>query len=436
MLQNLSQFLSKWIWQTPLEELSWARAFLIRNLRIIHLSLNEFHKDNCSLHASALTFYTLLSIVPMLALAFGVAKGFGLDEVLEKEILSHVHGQETVILKSISFARQILENTKGGLIAGIGVISLFWTIIKVLTYIELSSNQIWGVPEGRPWTRRISDYLAISLICPILFIVANGATLLVSTELEILSEMLGFWNLPLLVVLGILPYCAIWTLLTFLYLCMPNTKVQFSAAVLAAIVAGSLYQIFQWVIIDFQIGIAHYGSIYGSFAALPLFLIWLQASWLIVLLGSELSFTYQNIGSLEYEQSSEGMSFSQRKLFALRITQLLVKNFSEGKKPMTLRDIQGTVQLPPRPLKKILCELIDCGILFDNTSKDDAEIRYFPARDIHALTFYNIIHALEQYENNPTLHDDSEGMQKISASLESYDETLKNSPINHKVKNL
>ncbi|MFT4552562.1 MAG: membrane protein [Chlamydiales bacterium] len=436
MLQNLTHFLTKWIWQTPLEELSWIRAFLIRNLRIIHLSLNEFHKDDCSLHASALTYYTLLSIVPMLALAFGVAKGFGLDGILENEILSHVHGQETVILKSITFARQILENTQGGLIAGIGVISLFWTIIKVLTYIEISSNKIWGVAEGRGWARRISDYLSISLICPILFIVANGATLLVSSELEVISEMLGYWNLPLLVILAILPYCAIWALLTFLYLCMPNTKVQFSAALLAAIVAGSLYQIFQWVIIDFQIGIAHYGSIYGSFAALPLFLIWLQASWLIVLLGSELSFTYQNIGSLENEHSSEGMSFAQKKLFALNITQLLVQNLSDGKKPLTLRDIQETVQIPPRTLKKILSELIDCGILFDTASKDDAVIRYFPARDIHSLTFYNIIHALEQYENNPSLFDDSARIQKISASLETYDETLKNSPINHKVKNL
>jgi membrane protein len=263
--------------------------------KIIKLSIFAFQKDKCSLYASALTFYTLLSIVPMLALAFGFAKGFGLNDLLEKEILETLHGQETVITKSIAFAQNLLENTRGGLVAGVGVLTLFGTIIQVLTHVENASNHIWHVATGRDFVRKVSDFLSISLICPILFIVANGASLLVASEVEIISDTLGSWNLPFLLILKLLPHAAIWILLTFLYLCMPNTKVNISSALLAALVSGCLYQIFQWTVIKFEFGIAHYGSIYGSFAALPLFLIWLQTSWLIVLFGSELSYHFQNV---------------------------------------------------------------------------------------------------------------------------------------------
>ena len=290
---KITNFIKTDIWRIRVRNLPRRKSFFIKQLRILLLAIRGFHGDKCPLQASALTFYSILSVVPVVAMAFGVAKGFGFQKLLEKQLLEKFPGQEEVMMQVVNFALSLLENTKGGMIAGIGVAVLLWTVIKVLSNIERSFNTIWEIKKSRTFGRKFSDYLSIMLISPILVIMSSSVTVFITTQVTLITEkiaLLGIFSSLIFFILKLLPYCLVWILFTFIYILMPNTKVNFSSGFIAGVFAGTIFQLAQWAYIYFQVGVAKYNAIYGSFAALPLFLVWLQLSWLIVLLGAEISF--------------------------------------------------------------------------------------------------------------------------------------------------
>ncbi len=188
MLSRITHFIRTEIWRTRLKDHSRPKSFLIKQIRVLALAVRGYQEDSCKFRASALTFYSLLSIVPVVAMMFGVAKGFGLEKKVEAEILQRFKGQEKVVVEIVGFANSLLENAKGGFIAGIGVAILFWTIVKVLGNIENSFNEIWGVKKGRGIGRKFSDYLSIMLLCPILLVMAGSATVVVSSQILIIMQ--------------------------------------------------------------------------------------------------------------------------------------------------------------------------------------------------------------------------------------------------------
>ncbi|MDY6973367.1 MAG: YihY/virulence factor BrkB family protein, partial [Thermodesulfobacteriota bacterium] len=301
-ISKLINFITTDIWRINLKDLPRKKSFLVRQIRTMLLAMRGFYEDKCLLSASSLTFYSLLSIVPVLAMAFGIAKGFGFETLLEKELIEKLPGQETILLKVVDFSKRLLENTQGGMIAGIGVIVLLWTVIKLLGHIESSFNEIWGVRRSRPFVRKMSDYLSVMLIGPIFVVVSSSATLFITTQINRIAEntaLLSMLNPLIVLMLKMLPYCLIGILLTIIYILMPNTRVKVKSGLVAGIIAGAVFVSVQWGYINFQIVIAKYNAIYGSFAAIPLFLIWLQLSWLIVLFGAEISFAIQDVGTYE-----------------------------------------------------------------------------------------------------------------------------------------
>ncbi|MBW1797871.1 MAG: YihY/virulence factor BrkB family protein, partial [Deltaproteobacteria bacterium] len=183
-IRSIIDFLTHGVWRVRLGTLPRNKSFLLKQLRIIILAFRGFAEDKCYLRASALTFYTLLSVVPAAALAFGVAKGFGLQKLLEKELMDKLKGQEEVVNQIINFANSMLDETRGGLIAGIGVVLLFWLIIKLLGNIEESFNDIWGIKQARTYGRKLSDYLSVMLICPVLLILSGSITVFITTQIE------------------------------------------------------------------------------------------------------------------------------------------------------------------------------------------------------------------------------------------------------------
>ncbi len=164
------------------------KYFLIKQLRILLLATRGFGQDQCPLRASALTFYSILSIVPVVAMAFGIAKGFGFQEILENQLMEKFSGQEDVMIRVVDFAHSLLENTKGGMIVGIGIIVLLWTVIKLLAHIEGSFNDIWEVKKSRSYGRKFSDYLSIMLISPLLIIMSSSATVFITTKIALITE--------------------------------------------------------------------------------------------------------------------------------------------------------------------------------------------------------------------------------------------------------
>lgn len=438
-IKNLTQFINTDIWRIRAGKLPRSQSFLINQLRIFLLAFHGFNEDKCQLRASALTFYSLLSIVPVLAMAFGIAKGFGLDKMLETQILAKMPGQEEVVGQIIGYANIFLENTKGGIIAGVGVALLFWTVIKVLGNIEDCFNEIWGVQKERTLARKFSDYLSIMLICPILLVASSSLTVLVTSQVTFVLSKLSFLGpvaAVILYALKILPYCVMWVLFTFIYIFMPNIKVNFRSGLLGGIIAGTIYQVVQWGYITFQVGVSNYGAVYGSFAALPLFLVWLQISWLIVLFGAEISFAEQNVDTYEFEPDSLRASASFKKMVALSVAHLCVRKFDRGQAPLTASEISHELEIPIRLLQLVLFELTESGVLCEVRPEDGKSSAYQPARDIEDLTIQTVSDLMDKkgVDNIPLA--ETQEVNVIRQSLETMNQIFTNSPANRALKDI
>ncbi|MHC4691410.1 MAG: YihY/virulence factor BrkB family protein [Planctomycetota bacterium] len=433
MLTKVKDILKTDIWRISLKSYPRPKSFLIRQLRTIALAVRGFDEDKCKFRASALTFYTLLSIVPIFAMMFGIAKGFGIQRRVEVQLMEKMKGQEEVVKQIIDFANSFLENTKGGIIAGVGIIFLFWTIIKVLSNIENSFNEIWGIKKPRSIGRKFSDYLSVMLVCPILLVVASSMTVVISSQVRLIIEKISFIQSigPLIFALmKLLPYCTIWIAFTFVFIFMPNTKVSIKSGLLAGIVAGTMFQIVQWAYINFQIGAAKYGAIYGSFAALPLFLLWLQVSWLIILFGAEVSFAHQNVETYEFEPDCLSISHSHKRLLSLLITHLIVKNFCKGEKPLDSTRISHALDIPVRLVREIIFELVESAVISEVRQEQDREAAYQPARDVESLTIKFVVEALEQCGDSNLPINKSVESDRLSGSLQNFSQTIEKSQAN------
>jgi membrane protein len=372
-------------------------------------------------------------------MAFGIAKGFGFEKMLERQLVEKLPGNEEITSKIIEFSHALLENTRGGLLAGMGVVLLLWAVLKVLGNIEESFNEIWGVREHRSMGRKISDYLSIMFVSPVLVIVSSSVTVTIATNIRTITEkvsLLGVISPLIFFALKVLPYLFAWVLLTFVYIVMPNTKVRFSSAAFAGIIAGTIYGVVQWFYINFQIGAAKYNAIYGSFAALPLFLIWLQVSWLVILLGAEISFAHQNVDTYEFEPESLQTSTSLKRLLSLGVAHIVIDDFAKGKKPPTASQISARLEMPIRLTRLIIHELVSSGIFSSIRTEDDKESAYQPARDIGLLTVQTILRALDKQGNENVMFLRTDEMEKISDILKEFERTLSSSPVNCLVKDI
>ena len=358
------------IWHTPLSELSRRKTFLIKQMRIFFLAARGFSNDKVQLRASALTFYSLLSIIPVAAIAFAIAKGFGLDQNLEELITKEFQSHQEVLNWLLTNARNAIQQTKGGPIAGVGIVVLFWSVMSLLEHIESSFNHIWQISSARPWYRKFTDYLTIMLIAPVFIILSSSITVFVGTQLNdfmLEAPILEFFKPIVSFLIRFVPFVLSWITLTILFIVMPNAKVKFVPAMVSGIIAGTILQVVQWLYIDLQFGISKLSAIYGSFAAIPLFIIWLQSSWTIVLLGAELSFANQNVSRYEFESEALHISHYQKRALVLMIMNMIIRNFIVGEKPISAEKISKTLKIPVRLARDILQDLTNVDLLSDNS---------------------------------------------------------------------
>lgn len=323
-------YLEQDIWRIHLSELPYFRSLYIRLLRIIMIVIRGVSRGKLSQRSSSLTYYSLLAIVPFLAIVFGIAKGFGGERYLQDFILGNLGIQEETMAQIIDFANRLLDKTRGDLLAGVAIILLIWTVIIVLNTVERTFNNIWQIYKRRSFIRKFTDYLALILLSPALIILSSSVTVYISTQLGVLSHkmtLVEYVSPMVIFLLKLIPYVLIWILLTFVYMIFPNTKVRIRSALLAGIVAGTIYQVVQWYYIRFQTGVSNYNAIYGSFAAIPLFLIWLNLSWRIILLGAEISFADQNVDSYDFEENSLRLSHAHKRLLAIMIMHRIIMQF-------------------------------------------------------------------------------------------------------------
>ncbi|MFO7864113.1 MAG: YihY/virulence factor BrkB family protein [Salinivirgaceae bacterium] len=429
-LQQAIDFVRTDVWRLNLNTLPRYLRGLVFPLRIILIAIRGFREDKISIRASALTYFSMLSVVPIVAMGFGIAKGFGLEQMLEEKLMQSLSGQQEVIDYIISFANSFLESTQGGLIAGIGILILLWTVLKVFMNIEESFNAIWQVHKARTWPRKISDYLTMMLIAPILLIMSTSANVFITTQITQITEevaLLGFISPLIFFFIKLIPYVLFWLVLTVIYMVMPNTKVDFKSALVAGIIAGTIFVFVQWAYIHFQVGVSRYNAIYGSFAALPLFLIWLQISWVIVLLGAEISFSVQNVEKYEFDPDIQNLNLYSRKVLTLMIVRLVVRRFVKGELPLTSKEISKELEIPIRLVRDTIHVLVDSHVFSEVTTPHDKEKAYQPARDVNMLTVSYILHVIEHHGADKILAVASKEKVQIENILDKFDQLMKES---------
>ncbi len=430
--------LNELIWRSPVKGIPKWESFLYKQLRILVLAGRGFNADKVQLRASALTFYSMLSLVPVIAIAFAIAKGFGLDENLKQSIVDNSQFQSEVTDWLLTNASTALEKTRGGYIAGIGIIVLFWSVLSLLENIENSFNHIWQVRVGRPWYRKFTDYFTFLLIAPIFMILSSSVTVFISTELtDFMSKapILGYFKPLITFLIKFAPYILFWISMTILFIVMPNTKVKFTPALISGIIAGTILHLLQWMYFELQFGITKLNAIYGSFAAVPLFIIWMQSSWIIVLIGAELTYANQNINRFEQEFQSIKISYFQKRALILLILQRIIRNFVIGEKPFSAEEISVGLGIPVRLARDILQDLANVDLV-SVIQEEGAEQRFQPALDINQLTISFVFSRMDRKGASQITITRNEDYEKVTSILDKFDRLVAKSGSNVLIRDL
>jgi membrane protein len=431
------QDLKKEIWRTDLEGLSRLKANWIRFLRVVILISQGFTKRQIQQGASGLTYYSLLGLVPILAMLIGIARGFGLEEALKNWLSRQFVEQKIVIDRIFQFADSSLKTAHQGVIAGIGILLLLWAGIKIFMYIEANLNTIWEVKGERSFARRFTDYLAMILLCPLIILLSSGMTVYLSATVAAFTEggfleHVGAYLIPLL---NLIPFLLTCLLFTFLYIFLPNTHVRFLPALWAGIIAGCMYQIVQWAYLYFQIGVTSYNAIYGTFAALPLLLIWIHLSWVIILMGAKISFALQNVNAFDFLSEDVLLSHRFRMILALRISHYSIKNFLNEQPSPSAIEISNKLSIPLPLTGHLLYQLVDAGVLSEVKREKDEEVGFQPARNLDKLSIKSIIDMINARGEEIQLPSSPE-IELILKSLEKFDQAVERSDGNILLKDI
>jgi membrane protein len=311
--------------------------------------------------------------------------------------------------------------------------------MSLLNHIESSFNHIWRIKSSRLWHRKFTDYLTIMIIAPVFIILSSSITIFVSTNLaDYMSEapILEFFKPIVGFLVRFAPFFITWLTLTILFIVMPNAKVNFVPALISGIVAGTILQVMQWLYIDLQYGITKLSAIYGSFAAVPLFIIWLQSSWIIVLLGAELSFANQNVSRYAYESEALLISNYQKRALVLMILQMIIRNFSVGEKPISAEQIGTTLKIPVRLARDLLQDLSNVNLVSIIHENEHKERLYQPALDINKMTVSFVLSRLDKKGVEHIMVTKNKDYDKVMAILEKFDRLIAKSDSNILIKDL
>lgn len=393
-LQSWLQFLTDGIWRITEDEVTPVRKRLYSCVKIIYLSVDQFLNDRIPVRASALTYSTLLSIIPILALLFAIARGFGFDALMEEQIKSGVMSQQSELI--FSWVNSYLQHAQSGIFIGIGLIMLLFTILMLIDNIERSFNAIWQVKRPRTVFRQITDYFSMLLLLPLLIVISSGLTIFMTTYVKDLETFLLLGPM-LKFLVRLIPYALTWGMFIGLYVFMPNTNVKLKHAWFPGILAGSAFQAFQYFYVNSQIWISNYNAIYGSFAAIPMFLLWTQISWTICLFGAQMSYISQNLPSFNFGKETARISRRYHDFFCTVILSAICKRFENEQTPYTAEELSKEHKIPIRLTKNILYELTDIRLLYETFSDDkEGNIRYLPGMDINQLTVGVLIEKLDE----------------------------------------
>ena len=394
-IKQIKTFLLDDIWRVTDDEVSKKRGMIYNAIKIVTLSIKEFVERRVVNKASALTYNTLLAIIPILAILFAIARGFGFANLLEDQFRSGLSSQAQAAETILTFIDSYLSHAKSGIFIGVGLILLFYTVLLLTYNMERTFNSIWQVKKPRSLYRKITDYFSMLLLLPLLILLSSGISIFISTFVKNIQEFALLAPIVKFLV-RLTPFVLTWGMFTALYIFMPNTKVKFKYAVLPGILAGSAFQAFQYLYIGTQIWVSRYNAIYGSFAAIPMFLLWTQISWSICLYGAQLCYVAQNLRNFSFSKETENISRRYHDFLCILIMSLICKRFHTDLPPYTAESLSDEHKIPIRLTTTILYELQDMHMIFETPVEDDEEMAYLPSVDINRMSVAMLLSRLDR----------------------------------------
>ncbi|MEZ5977961.1 MAG: YihY/virulence factor BrkB family protein [Planctomycetota bacterium] len=404
LVQRAQVYFEREVWRGEISELPWWRALPMAVLRRVIVAVRRGILHQLPIRASALTFVTVLSLVPSLAFAFSIAKALGAYERLREGVIDPFlvdmfgpvgmqvgeNGEQTEqqLRVAIDQVLQFVENTDVKKLGALGFLVVVYGVIRLLGGMEAALNLIWSVDRPRRFIRKVSDYVTIVLVGPLLAVLATVTTASLSSNndskvIVFLRDDLGLGSL-----LGwigvVLPILSMWTVFTLVYLVIPYTKVKVRSALVGGFVAAILFTVLQEVHVKSQIGVASYNQLYAGFAAFPLFLLWLWFSWLVVLAGAEFGYADQHQHAFRRSALAQSDSQAWYELNVMRALGRIVSAFERAAEPPTVLELVDELAVPQSKLEEGLSALESAGLLARTGDAEDA--RYVLARPAEGVT--------------------------------------------------
>lgn len=386
ILKKIKTFLSQDLWNLEPASLSGARRRGLHFLRVCMLVIKGFKEDQCPMHASALTFISVMALVPFLVILFAIAKGLGFEQASQMLIEKTAEMPEA-LQQAVSNILTTVESASAGTLGSIGTLIFLWVAIKMLSNIEETFNLVWGVKTSRTLIDKIRNYVVIIVATPVLLIIASAGQPVIIAFTSRLE-----WMGPLLTLsLRLIPVITMALAFSIVYVFLPNTKVKFSAAFTGAFVAALLSVLFQLAVIKLGFIVGKYNRIYGTLAAIPLFLFWVQTSWMILLMGAEVAFSTQNAGTYSREQLAVTPSARSRLCLAVTLIKRITEKFESTDDPFDASAYGIKHRIPIRLINDVIRTLTGAGLITESTEHPGC---YTLLRDPRQITARNIIDAM------------------------------------------
>ena len=394
-IARIVHFFKVGIWHVKRQDVPAWKYFVYSAAKKLLLAVERATTKRMMNAASALTYSTLLAIVPILAVVFAVARGFGYNKYMESWFRDTLASQPQAADVIVGFVNSYLVHTKSGVFLGVGLVFMLWTVFMLVGNIEQTFNHIWQVKKPRSLFRTVTDYMAMFLLVPIVIVVTSGLSIFVAT---VSDSMEGYALLAPVMrfIIVLMPYVFMSAVFVALYVFMPNTKVKLGCAIVPGILAGVAMQGLQLVYIHSQIWVSSYNAIYGSFAALPMFMLWVQISWIICLFGAELCYTSQNLEDFAFRAKTEDISHRYRLMMSVMLAALICKRFDEGGRPYTALELKLKTDIPVRIVNDLLYELTRVHVIIEVMGDEKGqEVMFQPAETTERLSVGTLVSRLE-----------------------------------------
>lgn len=294
---RLKNFFNDDIWRMELEELSRAKARFIKYMKVLLITIKTFSAEKIGFQAVALSFFSTMSVVPFIAIVFAVTGGLGLADKLKEFLYAYFNNSQQAVESVLGFAQNIIDTAQSSAMGLVSALMFVFIVVWMMLNVERVFNNVWKVQKSRKLVKRLSIILCMLVVAPFVVMVFFGGSIVYSHALRYFGldvEGFGIFKSILTWILF-----AVVAILTFsaMYKFIPNADVKYAEAFRAALIAGTAFSIMQYTYLETQVFVTRLNSIFGAFAAVPLFMVWINIGWFIILIGAELSYAFQHVDS-------------------------------------------------------------------------------------------------------------------------------------------